>query len=238
MSKEAFVLPRRALIEAKFIPEETEGRALYAKINSIVELYRLLKLAKNKGEYCQRDGEKGVEQDPSVQQLIMYGFVMRRDRRFLLYQRGSEENYDESRLAGKVSMGIGGHMEPTDLSLGRSFYRELNEEAEVLVDGKPVNFYNPDDSLDVRKMKQYVRVAPVGLIKDEQDEVGKVHFGVACRLTPQSDNVEIAIRTESEENISSRYVTVEEYLQLKTAQQITPEGWTDIVFNEEILSNS
>jgi predicted NUDIX family phosphoesterase len=241
MAKEALVIPRGKLVESGLIPSEqqTEGRYAYTPLQSLGDLRRLLTVSNSSGEYRERYGEHGVETDPSVQQVIMYGFVQRDDGRFLLYQRGATGQYDENRLAGKVSVGIGGHMEPTDLTLARSFYRELDEEAEILVNGTPLQTRNADGSLNLQLMKQHVRVSPVGIIKDERDEVGKVHLGVVSRIVPQSENVDIRVRTgQGQENITSQYVTPQEYAAMQNANQIQAEGWTDVVMREEILPDS
>ena len=128
MPKQAFVLSREALVESKIIPEDIHGRAVYIKFQGKEDLDALLALAEKHGAYRERGGENDVEQDPSVQQLVVYGYVQLPDKRFMLYQRGNE-GYDEKRLAGKVSLGVGGHMEPTDLSLIDAFYREPDEDS-------------------------------------------------------------------------------------------------------------
>lgn len=237
MERKAFVVPRKNLVERGLIPEILENHFSYTRISSLGELKKLLRASKSSGEYRERFGQNGVETDPSLQQLVMYGFVVK-DGRFLLYQR-AQQGYSEGRLAGKVSMGIGGHMEPTDLSLGKSFYRELNEEAQIFVNGEPLNFKTKDGKLDVPLMKRYVRISLVGLIKDERDEVGKVHFGVVCKIIPKAQDVEVRIKTgESEENTTWQYVTPQEYQEMVKGGQVIPEGWTDIVFRKEILRAS
>ena len=215
MTKECLVVPRGILIEKELIPKEIEGRYAYRRISNMGELRELLQVAKNFGEYRERNGEKGVENDPSAQQLIMYGFV-ERDGRFLLYQRAGGVNYTEIRLAGKVSVGIGGHMERTDLSLSDSFYREIEEETQITLAGKPISFRKEDGSLDIRQMKRLVQITPVGLIKDERDEVGKVHLGVVCAIVPKMAEVEIHVKTgKGDENAMSLYVTPDEYLKMQ-----------------------
>ncbi|MFQ5452543.1 MAG: hypothetical protein ACE5DQ_03210, partial [Candidatus Paceibacterota bacterium] len=140
---ECFVLSREDLVQSGFI-EQSGGKAFYRKIKSFSELKKILRVARDKGEYREREGKKGVEKDPTFQQLIMYGYVVRSDGKFLVYERGGVERYDEERLAGKVAVGIGGHMEPTDLSIPKSLYRELTEEAEIVADGEVMNFSRGD----------------------------------------------------------------------------------------------
>src|SRR5438270_10927436 len=126
MGKEAFVIPRYNLIETGFIPSERkDGSYFYCPLRSFGELKRLFHVAYRSGEYRSRYGEKGVEADPNVQQLIIYGYVQRDDGKFLLYQRAGKGDYTEQRLAERVSVGIGGHIDATELSLTKSFYRHF-----------------------------------------------------------------------------------------------------------------
>jgi predicted NUDIX family phosphoesterase len=237
MGKEAFVIPRNNLIETGFIPSErTEGSYFYCRIHSFSELKRLFQVAYRSGEFRSRYGVKGVEANPNVQQLIIYAYVQRSDGKFLLYQRAGKDNYGEHRLAEQVSVGIGGHIEATDLNLTKSFYRELDEEAEVLVNGEPHTLRDAQGNLKVSLIKKYLRISPVGFIKDERDAVGRVHFGIVCKIAPRVETVEIRLRTESgQENIECRYVTAQEYTRMLSAGCIKPEGWTEIVVREEIL---
>lgn len=235
MAKECLVVPRRVLVDEGLIPGEIEGRYVYQRLQGFDELKKLLRIAQNHGVYMERNGEQGVENDPSFQQLIMYGFIQR-DGKFLLYQRAEGTNYSEARLAGKVSVGIGGHMERTDLALSDSFYREIDEETQITLGGEPVSFRKEDGSLDVRKMKDLIQITPLGLIKDERDEVGKVHLGLVCAIILKMAGVEVHVKTgKGDENAVSMYVTPAEYQTMQETGQIIPEGWTDIVFQEEIL---
>ena len=100
-----------------------------------------------------------VEDDPSLKQLIPY-CVFRHDERVFHYRRGTEQG--EQRLHSKRSVGIGGHISSTDQQAGESPYREgmqreIDEEV-ILETG-------------------YTQSC-VGLINDDETEVGRVHLGV------------------------------------------------------------
>lgn len=233
MTKQAFVIPRTNLISEGIIPSETNGKALYIPFQRSEDLTALLQLAEQCGSYRERGGVHDVEKDSSVQQIIMYGYVVLPDGRFMLYQRGSLSD-SEVRLAGKVSLGLGGHMEPADLSLTDAFYRELDEETVLTASGREVRFTREDGTTDIAQMQQYVNVELRGVIKDERDEVGVMHLGIACRVTPFRNDVAIAVRAETGENVRSFFVTPDEYELLVQDGGVAPEGWTDIVFREEI----
>ncbi len=114
-----------------------------------------------------------AEQDESIQQVIPYVVFYSGDKVFS-YVRGKQAG--ETRLVGNRSIGIGGHINPQDEMLfaganpasDRELYmeavqREIDEE--VVVE-EP---YAPEI---------------IGLINDDSNPVGRVHFGVvhACKL--------------------------------------------------------
>jgi len=113
-------------------------------------------------EYDFRFIERSIcEREEGLQQLIPYIIVKRRGR-VLLYDRGSKGG--ESRLSGKLSTGIGGHINDRDLSetwslrdtVHRGAMRELMEET----------------GLSERKYHE------VSLIREVDTAVGRVHTGI------------------------------------------------------------
>ncbi len=100
-----------------------------------------------------------VEDDPSYKQLIPY-CILRYGERLFSYERGAASG--EERLKQKRSIGIGGHISASDAGKSDSAYqegmrREIDEEV----------------YLDTTYREQLV-----GLINDDQTEVGKVHLGI------------------------------------------------------------
>ena len=100
-----------------------------------------------------------MEQDPSFKQLIPY-CVFRSDGKIFSYRR--DKGQGETRLLGKRSIGVGGHISTIDEEAGGSSYlegmrREIEEE--VFLDAG-------------------YRQRCVGLINDDLTEVGKVHLGI------------------------------------------------------------
>ncbi len=108
-----------------------------------------------------------VEQDPSFKQLIPYVIFRHRDRqgRQFVFQYTRGKGQGEGRLHSKRSVGIGGHISLDDTCAGEAtkaaydegMRRELAEE--VAID------------------TPYVESC-VGLINDDQTDVGRVHLGV------------------------------------------------------------
>jgi predicted NUDIX family phosphoesterase len=122
-----------------------------------------------------------MEQDPSFKQLIPYVIFRHRDAdgtvSLFAYTRGKGQG--ESRLHAKRSIGIGGHISADDSS-GENPYdegmrRELLEELVI------------ETAYEARL---------VGLINDDETEVGKVHLGVVHifdvaepRVQPREDDI-------------------------------------------------
>jgi len=111
-----------------------------------------------------------VENDPAYKQLIPYVLFCHDDesgcKTVFQYTRGMRQ--DESRLRGKRSVGIGGHISMKDSApngIGNAYtegmYRELAEE---------VSIQTP------------YRERCVGLINDDETSVGRVHLGIVHRF--------------------------------------------------------
>lgn len=101
-----------------------------------------------------------VEDDPSKKQLIPYCLILQNGK-VLVYERGKSGG--EAKLHAKKSLGIGGHINPQDKcangweQLQTALLRELEEE--LVLPTPP-------------------RIRYCGLLNDESDPVGQVHFGV------------------------------------------------------------
>jgi predicted NUDIX family phosphoesterase len=115
-----------------------------------------------------------VEDDPSYLQIIPYVCVLH-DRKVLAYSRSPDSA--ESRLHGKMSVGIGGHINPEDGPDGRcdavecflkGASREVSEETGLQI-----------PSAEVESVR--------GVIYDPGDDVGMVHVGVLMVLKLQHE---------------------------------------------------
>ena len=101
-----------------------------------------------------------IEPDSSYRQLIPY-VVIRKGNKFLCMGRKK----GDARLVSKWSIGAGGHMNPVEgiTSLfgliDENMRRELEEELVILSTGKKT-------------------LQPIGLIKDDSDDVSRCHLGV------------------------------------------------------------
>jgi len=117
----------------------------------------------------------------------------------------------ENRLAGKWSWGAGGHIEQCDHSndgnlIHSSMNREIGEEVEFV--GGSIT-----------------KVLPLGYV-NEDDDVGKVHFGILYLL--ETDATEV--RPKQEFNVA-RFHSLNELKSILSDPELVVEGWSKIAFD-------
>lgn len=118
-------------------------------------------------------GREAAEEDPSHKQLIPY-CVFRCGDRILHYTRGKAGG--ESRLHAKISVGVGGHINPVDMDGGKTgadtyhaaVTREIEEELQLPADHEH-------------------RI--IALLNDDSNPVGQVHLGIVHLVELSSENV-------------------------------------------------
>ncbi|HKW59381.1 MAG TPA: NUDIX hydrolase [Candidatus Dormibacteraeota bacterium] len=144
-----------------------------------------------------------VEDDASFQQIIPYVVFRHGDRYFLTHRLRASS---EKRLRKQYSLGIGGHINPSDLRSGDPILDGLKREweEEVVYDGR----------FETRLL---------GLLNEESAPVSKVHLGVVFLV--DGDSPEIAIRETKK--LGGELLTLGEmrsfYLQM--------ESWSQIVYD-------
>ncbi len=150
-----------------------------------------------------------AEQDPSYKQLIPY-VIMGHNGKYLSYVRGKRAG--ETRLVAKRSIGIGGHINPTDdMPLFGDFYqtylaaveREVAEE--VSVEAKHSN-------------------SVVAMLNDESNEVGRVHLGI----------VHYWKLDEAKVNRREQMITQMEFMSLAELNEVrdTMETWSQLCLEQ------
>ncbi|HYI13376.1 MAG TPA: NUDIX domain-containing protein [Thermoanaerobaculia bacterium] len=143
-----------------------------------------------------------AETSPQYKQIIPYVLIRHADSWYLL-QRTQKQT--EARLHHKLSLGIGGHINPDTPDLFDGLQKELEEEVEVTGD------YD---------------IAFVGILNDDTTEVGRVHLGAVYILDAHEPNVQV----RETEKMSGRWVAREELAQHREAM----ETWSQIVFDAVI----
>lgn len=114
-----------------------------------------------------------AEKDASLKQPIAYCLIVNPAiRKVFAYRRSTRsQDYQEERLQGKWSWGVGGHIEKYDGAedpVRASMLRELCEEVEL-----------PDEP----------EVSVLGYINDDSNPVGQVHFGILYKIATSASHV-------------------------------------------------
>ncbi len=143
---------------------------------------------------------KEMEEDPSYKQLIPYVLFTHTDAEGQLslftYQRGGGGG--EARLRAKRSVGVGGHISTLDIAendsqkhAGDVYRRGLDRELEE----------------EICVETPYVETR-VGVINDDETEVGKVHLGIVHRFEVEEPNV----APREDDLVDARFQPIEEVL--------------------------
>lgn len=139
-----------------------------------------------------------AEERPDHKQIIPYVILTQGDRVFVTSRLNKG---GESRLHGKLSVGVGGHINPTDDTddlLMSGLWREIHEE--VFID-------------------EHGELVSCGFINDDSNSVGSVHLGACFKLSVKGD-----VSVRETEKLEGFWMTVPE---LK-AEYDRMETWTQI----------
>ena len=141
-----------------------------------------------------------AEEDPSFRQIIPYVILTQGDKVFTTRRLNKGT---ETRLHGKLSIGIGGHINPVDERdrekvLMRGLERELDEEVYIEKRGELI---------------------PLGVINNASDGVGAVHLGLCFKMEVQGE-----VRVKETEKLEGLWLTVPELIENWDYM----EGWTQI----------
>lgn len=141
-----------------------------------------------------------AEEDPAYKQIIPY-VVLRQGDKIFTTRRLNKGG--EARLHGKVSIGIGGHINPVDETskekvLMRGLERELDEEVSIEKRGELV---------------------PVGVINNDTNDVGSVHLGLCFTMEVQGE-----VKVKETEKLEGLWLTMPELM----GYWDNMEEWTQI----------
>lgn len=140
-----------------------------------------------------------AEISPQYKQIIPYVLIRHADS-FYLLQRTQKQT--ESRLHLKLSIGIGGHINPDTPELLDGLHKELEEEVDVQGD------YD---------------LAFLGILNDDTTEVGSVHLGAVYVLDAHEQNVTV----RETDKMTGRWATRAELAENREAM----ETWSQIVYD-------
>jgi len=150
----------------------------------------------------------------NYKQPIPYAIVLNENSEIFVYKRGwAGSNAGESRLHEKIAIGVGWHIEREDEDskniLQDSLIREVEEELNIL----PENI---------------TEVFPIGYINSEEDEVSKVHLGIAYIARITDSNFELL----DGELDNGEFVSYETLMQMCESGNYDVEAWTKLIAPE------
>lgn len=153
--------------------------------------------------------ENCAERNKDFKQPIPYIVIAKGDK---LYVTERLAGAGEARLRGKLSMGIGGHMNPIE---------GLTDFAELLTEN---TLRELDEELTVKDSGESVDIIMGGLINDDSDDVGQVHIGLLGNIKlKENQDVEV----KEVEQLKGAWYTLDELLVPETFERL--ESWGKIV---------
>ncbi len=197
--EQILVVPRTEL----FNSEENAFNGFIGKndgrYNSIVDTFSSYEV-KRRGD---------MEEDPSYKQLISYVIISSgNDKETLVYERLGGGG--EKRLHGLLSVGVGGHMndiegtDDIDEKLSINARRELEEE--VGLAGDDIN------SIEI-----------MGLINDDDNEVGRVHIGLVLKVSVDKGSVS----NMEADTLSLKWISNDDLPELSPY-----ESWSELIIRD------
>lgn len=143
-----------------------------------------------------------AEVSPQYKQIIPYVIIRHADTYFLL-QRTAKQT--ESRLHHKLSLGIGGHINPDTPDVLDGLRKELEEEVHV------------DSAYELTF---------VGVLNDDTTDVSRVHLGMVYLLEPAEPRVTV----RETEKMTGSWVARAEL----AARRDAMETWSQVVYDQFI----
>ena len=140
-----------------------------------------------------------AEQSPQYKQIIPY-VVIRNDDSVFLLQRTAKQT--ESRLHHKLSLGIGGHINPDSPTILGGLQKELEEEVGVEGD------YD---------------ITFVGLLNDDTTDVGSVHLGAVYVLDAMTRDVTI----REKDKMTGSWAAIRDLAPMRERM----ETWSQLVYD-------
>ncbi|WP_338684064.1 hypothetical protein [Bacillus velezensis] len=149
-----------------------------------------------------------AEEDPRFKQPIPY-VVIRRDDEVFVYERLAGGG--ESRLHNKLSLGFGGHMNPMEGAASFSEVLKQNTDRELA------------EELYIREEDKQ-NIVTLGLINDDENDVGKVHIGILSALQLASA---AQVEVKEKYQIAGRWMKLSELKEENVYQRL--EAWSQFV---------
>lgn len=151
-----------------------------------------------------------AEQDPNFKQPIGYAVLLNPSlKKIFAYRRSKkDEEYTETRLQGKYSWGVGGHIDKSDAGnpIHSSLLREIEEEIGLRHD-------------------QIQNIRVLGYVNDDENDVGRVHFCILYGI-----ETAVADILPKSEIMHGKLMTIDELEELVSNPEVEVETWSKIAF--------
>ena len=190
-----YVVKRQDLFDLEF------PHGFLSRAKQPAQIDRYLERIRERGLFIER---RHAEQDSSFKQIIPYVVLMRRGEVLLLRRTKSQ---GESRLHDKLSIGVGGHINPIDQGddlLGQAMRRELEEE--LALSAPPP-------------------LTPVGVLNDDSNPVGSVHFG----LVVLADAADVDVEIREKDRMTGSFVSIATVNELARDSNSNFETWSALL---------
>ncbi|MFD2617061.1 hypothetical protein [Terrilactibacillus laevilacticus] len=146
-----------------------------------------------------------AEDNPTYKQPIPYAVIRRGDKLFAYKRLGGG---GEERLHGKISLGVGGHM---NALAGKSTFHELLSEN--------LNRELHEELQFSKKCEMDIQT--VGFINDDSEPVSQVHIGILLTINLPLD---VEVRVKETEALEGKWMTLEELYSKNVYSRL--EGWS------------
>lgn len=195
MDEQIIVVPRSALFNGVFV-DEIPFQGVERDVDLIVKLMERI----SANYSVMRRGD--AEENPEYKQPIPY-VVVRKGNEIFLYKRLASGG--EARLHDKLSIGVGGHMNISEhttsfkKTLSENLLRELEEE------------------LNIESEEQ--EFTTIGLINDDNDDVGRVHIGLLVVLDLDED---ATVSVRETDQLQGEWMNIEDILKGDIYDRLEP----------------
>jgi predicted NUDIX family phosphoesterase len=128
-----------------------------------------------------------AETNPSYRQIIPYIVLRSPSGEVLTYHR--EKGVGEARLSSKSSIGVGGHIDGTDIAFSENGAIDLYESIELAARREIGEEFNVNCN--------YASMTALGFITDDSNLVGQVHLGVLLTCNLRGDMSTVKSKEDS-----------------------------------------
>jgi predicted NUDIX family phosphoesterase len=167
---------------------------------------------------CFVDRDK-AEVDPSFKQIIPY-HVLKSDDRYFVYRRGKKGG--ENRLHARLSIGVGGHINDTDIP----DYNDIGNYSD-----SAIAIYGVGAGREIKEeveMPEHYNWWTIGVLYDPSNDVGKVHFGFVHLLDVGSCGVKVLDESLDFVGWYTKEMLLEYYDELENWSQIVVDNLLEV----------